>query len=71
MKRLICLLILFASISCFAQDEVIFHNGQVAKGKVSEVTDLYIKFKYEGDGQLPVSGGHALHVEHHYRHEGH
>ena len=49
MKRLICLMILFASISCFAQDEVVFHNGQVAKGKVSEVTDLYIKFKYDGE----------------------
>ena len=49
MKRLICLMILFASISCFAQDEVVFHNGQIAKGKVSEVTDLFIKFKYAGE----------------------
>ena len=49
MKRIACLLLLFVSISCLAQDEVIFHNGNVAKGKVTEVTDYYIKFRYEGE----------------------
>ena len=48
-KQLLLFVLMLLSLSCFAQDEVVFHNGQVAKGKVSEVTDLYIKFKYEGE----------------------
>lgn len=32
MKRLLYVLLLFVSINCAAQDEVVFHNGTIAKG---------------------------------------
>ena len=43
MKRLIYVLFLMVSLQCAAQDEVVFHNGNIAKGKVSEVTEISIK----------------------------
>lgn len=63
MKRLFFLFLFFTStIStiCFAQDEVIFHNGNIAKGKVSEVTDLNIKFTYEGEDVINIIGRCAI-----------
>ena len=60
MKRLIYLLFLLVSLQCIAQDEVIFHNGIIAKGKVSEVTDLFIKFCYEGEDVQNVIGRAAI-----------
>ena len=60
MKRLLCFMLLFVSISCFAQDEVVYHNGNVIKGKVSEVTDYYIKFRYEGEDVDNTIGRAAL-----------
>ena len=56
MKKLFFLLFVFSSVTCFAQDEVIFHNGKVAKGKVSEVTEQYIKFCYEGEEVTNIIG---------------
>ena len=56
MKKLFLLLFVFSSVTCFAQDEVIFHNGKVAKGKVSEVTEQYIKFCYEGEEVTNIIG---------------
>jgi hypothetical protein len=39
---------------------VVFHNGNIAKGKVSEVTDLFIKFCYEGEDVLNTIGRSAI-----------
>ena len=33
MKRLIYVLFLLVSLHCAAQDEVVFHNGTIAKGE--------------------------------------
>ena len=60
MKRLIYVLFLFFSLQCAAQDEVVFHNGNIAKGKVSEVTDQYIKFCYEGEDVTNIIGRAAI-----------
>ena len=60
MKRLISFLLLLVSIHCIAQDEVFFHNGTIARGKVSEVTDLFIKFRYEGEDVQNIIGRAAI-----------
>lgn len=60
MKRLISFLLLLVSIHCIAQDEVFFHNGTIARGKVSEVTDLFIKFCYEGEDVQNIIGRAAI-----------
>ncbi len=39
---------------------MVFHNGNIAKGKVSEVTDLFIKFCYEGEDVLNTIGRSAI-----------
>ncbi len=51
-------LILLTSISmvCSAQDKVTFHNGSVADGKVTEVTDQFIKFIYQGEETVNTYG---------------
>lgn len=49
MKKFVVLLFMISSLLCFAQDEVVFHNGTIVKGKVSEVTEQYIRFCYEGE----------------------
>lgn len=41
MKNLLLILFSFLSVSCFAQDEVFFHNGTIAKGKVTVTTDSF------------------------------
>lgn len=48
------------SLQCAAQDEVVFHNGTIAKGKVSEVSELYIKFCYEGEDAMNMIGRAAI-----------
>jgi len=48
-KLLLCLCFFCTSLLFFAQDVIVFHNGNVAKGKVSEVTEQYIRFCYEGE----------------------
>lgn len=60
MKKLIYVLFLLFSLQCAAQDEVVFHNGNIAKGKVSEVTELYIKFCYEGEDVTNIIGRAAI-----------
>ncbi len=60
MKRLIYVLFLLVSLHCAAQDEVVFHNGTIAKGKVSEVTELSIKFCYEGEDVMNTIGRAAI-----------
>jgi len=47
-------------MNCVAQDVVLFHNGNIAKGKVTEVTDYYIKFCYEGEDLQNTIGRSAL-----------
>ena len=49
MKKLFSVLLFIISMNSMAQDQVIFHNGNVAKGKVSEVSDQFVKFCYEGE----------------------
>jgi hypothetical protein len=60
MKNLFIFLLLLISANSLAQDEVVFHNGNIAKGKVSEVTDYYIKFCYEGEDVQNIIGRSAL-----------
>ena len=60
MKRLIYFLFLMVSLQCAAQDEVVFHNGNIAKGKVSEVTEICIKFTYEGEDAMNIIGRAAI-----------
>lgn len=43
-----------------AQDEVYFHNGTVAKGTVSEVTEQFIKFCYQGENVVNTISRNAL-----------
>lgn len=51
MKKIILFIIVFVFtfVSSFAQDEITFHNGTVAKGKVVENEPSFIKFIYEGE----------------------
>lgn len=60
MRKVVFLFALFFSLTCFAQDEVIFHNGTIAKGKVSEVTEQNIKFCYEGEDVINTIGRCAI-----------
>ena len=39
---------------------MVFHNGTIAKGKVSEVTELSIKFCYEGEDVMNTIGRAAI-----------
>ncbi len=45
---------------CQAQDKVKFHNGTVAEGKVSEVTEQFIKFVYKGEETNNIIGTSAI-----------
>ena len=49
MKKCIILLLAMVSLSCYAQDKLVFHNGTVAEGKVTEASDKLIKFVYKGE----------------------
>ena len=49
MKKCIILLLAMVSISCYAQDKLVFHNGTVAEGRVTEGSDKLIKFVYKGE----------------------
>ena len=60
MKKIILFVFLFTSIMCSAQDEIVFHNGNIAKGKVSEVTEQFIKFCYEGEDFVNIIGRCAI-----------
>ena len=60
MKKILGLLFLMFSMNCLAQDQVVYHNGTIAKGKVTEVTDFYIKFCYEGEDVQNTIGRSAL-----------
>ena len=51
---------MFISASCFAQDVVVFHNGNIANGKVSEVAEQYIKFSYDGEDFINIIGRCAI-----------
>lgn len=65
MKKLLCLFLIFLCVHCMAQDVLVFHNGDIAKGKVSEVTDQYVRFCYDGEDFINVIGKNAL-LEVHY-----
>ena len=56
MKKVLTIALLFICLHRAAQDVVVFHNGNTAKGKVSEVTELYIKFCYEGEDVVNTIG---------------
>ena len=60
MKKILFVLFLLVGLNCAAQDEVVFHNGNIAKGKVSEVTEISIKFCYEGEDALNIIGRAAI-----------
>lgn len=60
MRKLLSFCFFLFCINIVAQDEVIFHNGNIAKGKVSEVTDQYIRFCYEGEDVINIIGRSAL-----------
>ncbi len=60
MEKYIYVLFLFISLHCTAQDEVVFHNGTIAKGKVSEVTEFYIKFCYDNESTINIIGRAAI-----------
>ena len=60
MKRFFSLFILLISLSISAQDEIFFHNGNTATGKVSEVTDTFVRFSYEGEDVVNVIGRRAI-----------
>lgn len=60
MKKYILFYLLFISASCFAQDVVVFHNGNIANGKVSEVAEQYIKFSYDGEDFINIIGRCAI-----------
>lgn len=60
MKKIILFFFLILSSSCFAQDVVVFHNGKTAEGKVSEVTDQFIRFVYKGEDVVNIIGRCAI-----------
>ena len=60
MKKLFSILLFIISMNSMAQDQVFFHNGNVAKGKVSEVNDQCIKFYYEGEDVLYTISRNAI-----------
>lgn len=60
MKKFLYVFLLFISVQCMAQDEVYFHNGTVAKGTVSEVTEQFIKFCYQGENVVNTISRNAL-----------
>ena len=60
MKKILFVLFLLVGLNCAAQDEVVFHNGNIAKGKVSEVTEISIKFCYEGEDAMNIIGRAAI-----------
>lgn len=60
MKKFILFFFLLFSYSCFAQDVVVFHNGKTAEGKVSEVTDQFIRFMYKGEDVVNIIGRCAI-----------
>lgn len=49
MKKYLCLLLTVVCLSCHAQDKLVFHNGTIAEGKVTETSDKLIKFIYKGE----------------------
>jgi hypothetical protein len=60
MKKLLFMLFALTSMMCYAQDEVVYHNGKIAKGKVNEVTEQFIKFCYEGEDAVNIIGRCAI-----------
>lgn len=61
MKRSLMMFVaLFASLACFSQDVITFHNGTTAEGSVTEVTRTYIKFIYKGEQTVNIIGKNAL-----------
>ena len=61
MKRILFILtVIVISLSCNAQDKVVFHNGNIAEGKVTETNDAYIKFVYKGEEFVNSIGKNAI-----------
>lgn len=60
MRKYLLLFVLFASISCSAQDTLFFHNRKSVDGKVVEVTEQYVKFVYKGETALNVVSRNSL-----------
>lgn len=59
-KILLFLLLLSTSFSCFAQDVVVYHNGNMVEGKVTETNDQFIKFIYKGEDVVNTISRKAL-----------
>ena len=45
MKKILLLLLMIVSISIFAQDELIYRDGETYKVKVIEITDTEVKYR--------------------------
>ena len=60
MKQILILAFAIISMACKAQDKIVFHNGKTAEGKVSEVTEQYVKFVYKGEEANNVIGTAAI-----------
>ena len=60
MRKYLLFFLLLMSVSCMAQDVVKFHNGTTAEGKVSEVTDQFIKFTYKGEDAINIISRSAI-----------
>lgn len=60
MKQILILLFAIISMACKAQDKVVFHNGTTAEGKVTEITEQFIKFVYKGEEANNVIGAAAI-----------
>lgn len=59
MKILIFLFFINSAV-CHAQDKVTFHNGTISEGKVSEVTENFIKFTYKDEETSNIIGTAAI-----------
>lgn len=62
MKKIALLIsvLVFTFVSAFAQDEIMLHNGIVAKGKVVKNEPSFIQFIYEGEDVPSTLGKVAI-----------
>ena len=60
MKQILILVFAIIGIACKAQDKVVFHNGSTVEGKVTEVSEQYVKFVYKGEEANQMIGTAAI-----------
>lgn len=59
-RRILLLCFIIIGVYCQAQDVIVFHNGKTAEGKVSEVTEQFIRFIYQGEDVVNIIGRCAI-----------